>query len=326
MYLTFTIDTEEEWDWATGWPREGYGVRNIAALPGFREQCRSYGIAFTCFTNHAVLADAEARRLVGELAREPQVEIGLHVHPWNTPPLAEKVDARNSFLHNLPFDLARAKLDETLRLGREIGLAPTSYRGGRYSTSPEIRRHLAERGFLVDSSAVPYTTWHDDGAPDYGDRDPWPCRETFGDRPLWTLPLSRGFTRPSFRFWSGVYDGIARSWLGRLRVIGILEKLHIVRKVWLNFEQHDVDDMMALVPVLEKMGVPYLCFTMHSSTLLPGGSPYASSDADVRRFTKNVTTTLARLRDRGAKPVTMTEVARHLEADADARARYQSAR
>src|SRR5437868_5336274 len=83
-----TIDTEEEWDWSAGWPTGQPSVTNIRALPKFQRLCSDYGIRPTYFTDLAVLSDEVARQTLLEVSACPGVEIGMHIHPWNTPPLA----------------------------------------------------------------------------------------------------------------------------------------------------------------------------------------------------------------------------------------------
>ena len=98
--IAVTIDTEEEWDWASGYPTGPTRVTNIQRLPALQEILDRHGAKATYFTNHAVLSDASAREVMLKLSYNPNVEIGLHIHPWNTPPLSsvEHVSPRESFL------------------------------------------------------------------------------------------------------------------------------------------------------------------------------------------------------------------------------------
>ena len=97
-----TVDTEEEWDWNSGWPSGKPSVENIELLPEFQDLSSRHNASFTYFTNYAVVDDDRASDLLLELASRPGVEIGMHIHPWNTPPLANgKPTARDSFLKNL---------------------------------------------------------------------------------------------------------------------------------------------------------------------------------------------------------------------------------
>jgi hypothetical protein len=318
-----TVDTEEEWDWASGYPTGPTRTTNIRVLPAFQEVCDRFGAAVTYFVNHAVLADPASRAVVLELARRPRVEIGMHIHPWNTPPIqpGEYVPARESFLHNLPPDFARAKLDTVYASFAEYGLTPISFRGGRYSTGPLVQSWLRDHQFVADASVLPYSSWADPGAPDYRTRTPLPVRLS-GEPPLWEIPLSFGYTRRPFGFWRRALSVAGAPPLRPLRLVGILSKLGIAEKAWLNFENPLGERMYALESALRRMSVPFLCFTLHSSSLLPGGSPYAPDAAAVERLFRTLSLTLERLAaDRGLTPATVAEIARRLEAERNARDR-----
>jgi hypothetical protein len=322
-----TVDTEEEWDWSSGYPTGPTRTENIHRLPDFQAACDRVGAAVTYFVNHAVLADPAARRVILDLARRPRVEIGMHIHPWNTPPLqaAERVPVRDSFLHNLPPDLALAKLDAVYSAFAECGLKPVSFRGGRYSSGPLVQKWLRDREFVADSSVLPYSNWVDDGAPDYRHRGPRPARLP-GEPPLWEIPLSLGFTRRPFGFWRRALGVAAWSGLRPLRLVGLLSRLGVVERAWLNFENPLGAGMPALLRTLRKMGLPYLCYTLHSSSLLPGGSPYSPDAAAIGRLIHTLTDTLGRLApDAGFTPATVAEIARRLEAERDAHHRNQPA-
>lgn len=316
---TVTVDTEEEWDWDAGWPTDNLAVTNIACLPDFQQRCARHGAAVTYFTNYAVMNDAVARETMRTLAQQPGVEVGMHIHPWNTPPLDYQgpVAARETFIHNLPAELAVAKLKTVYERFRDIGLTPTSFRGGRYSSGPVMHRFLQTHGFVADASVVPYTTWADDGAPDYRHRTVFPARlpPAGPDGPaLWEIPLSYGFTRRPFAFWGSVYHQVERSALRHLRLLGLADRLGLVRKAWLNLESPLSGNMLVFLRQLQRMGVPCVNFTLHSSSLVPGGSPYTRTPADRERLLARIDEVLAALAQwQEFQPATMTETAAHLE-------------
>lgn len=326
-FLTVTIDTEEEWDWSAGYPTEGFTVRNVERLPAFQDLCDRFGLAATYFANLAVVTDPAARQVLVGLAGRDRVEVGMHIHPWNTPPLdpRQPVRERETYLHNLPDDVIRAKLQTVYDAFRQAGLRPTSFRGGRYSTGPVIQEFLRTKGFVADASVVPDTFWPVDGAPDYRARGLDPVRrpgKTAAEGALWEVPLTRGFTRGPDEFWRYWYDLIATSPLARLRLIGMAERLGIVRKVWLNIEQNSVEDMLAFLHRLGTMDVPCVCLTFHSSSLWPGGNPYARTVADVERLLGRLATLFEQVVRAGFVPATVSDVARRLEAAFHARARH----
>ena len=331
ILYTITVDTEEEWDWRSGWPTSGFGVANIARLPPFQDLCSRYGAAVTYFANYAVMHNPESRAIVLKLAKENRVEIGMHIHPWNTPPLSERspVSARDSFLHNLPPGLIEGKLASVYDLFVTSGLRPTSFRGGRYSTGEVVQQFLRSRGFLADASVLPYTAWGEDGAPDYRTRGLMPRRSDDppdGGRPLWEIPLTRGFTRRPSAVWRRFYDLAEHTWLARLHVVGIAERAQIVRRVWLNFEQHSAEAIVGFLGVLRRRHPPHVSLTLHSSSLLAGSSPYTRTKEDEQRLFGSVERVLDRLAEWPEfEPATITAVAQRLESQHHACSRYQPA-
>ncbi len=319
ILFTMTVDTEEEWDWDAGWPTRDLSVRNIRELPRLQEVCERHGVATTYFTNRAVLDDEAARSVVLGLSKRGHVEIGMHIHPWNTPPLGDDgpVHAANTFIHNLPRELILAKLNSVYEQFTKHGLRPTSFRGGRYSSGPTVQEFLRNKGFLADASVVPYSTWLDEKAPDYLDRDLRPARlapRHPGEPALWEIPLTLGFTRRGFGMWRRFYNGVESSWLSKLRLIGIVERLGIVRKTWLNFEMVEQRDLFALLRTLRKLAPPCICFTVHSSSLLAGGNPYTPTQAAADALFARVNEVFAALRQwQEFQPATVTEVAKKLE-------------
>ncbi len=288
MKFVVTIDTEEEWDWQAGFPVQKFSVENIARLDRFHDLCQRYNIATTYFTNHTVLSDDTAAAVIKDFSRTPNTEIGMHVHPWGTPPLSDEHNTgKMSFLENLPAEVARQKLETTYQLQLDHGFHPTSFRGGRYSTGPVTSKFLLEKQFLVDASICPFSVWDDDGAPDYRYKTEQPQRVNSAggmESPLWNLPLTRVYSRRPFPLWSTMFTRVEQTWLSKLRLIGMLEASRIARRIWLNFETESSERMLWLIRNANRLHLPYLCFTVHSSSLSVGPSPYARSQEQVDRI------------------------------------------
>jgi hypothetical protein len=317
--FTVTVDTEEEWDWDAGWPVGNLATKNIALLPRFQEICDQSGVSTTYFADHAVLISPGAREILLALSERPDVEVGMHIHPWNTPPLENggPVRARDTFLHNLRDDLIRQKLSTVYDCFRQNGLKPTSFRGGRYSSGEAIHEFLQNNGFVADASVCPYSTWSDDGAPDYRHRGLAPVRlppRQPGQAALWEIPLTLAFTRRPFDVWRRLYELVESTWLGRFRLIGVAERLGIIRKVWLNFESPLGAKMEALLELLQAGNIPAVCFTVHSSSLMAGGNSFTRTGDDAARLFSRVNSVFSWLRRNSAfEPATVSQVARYLE-------------
>lgn len=319
ILFTVTVDTEEEWDWNRGWPTSDLSLKNIELLPRFQEFCDRYGFAATYFTDHAVLASPAARETVLSLAERPNVEIGMHIHPWNTPPIngCKPIRARETFIRNLPLADIKEKLATVYDAFHAVQLAPTSFRGGRYSSGGPVHDFLQDHGFVADASICPFSCWADDGAPDYHANGLEPRRlspKKAGQTALWEIPLTLAFTRRPFHLWSRLYRIVEESWLSKLRLIGIVERLGIVRKVWLNFESPLSLRMTELLERLQDSSVQCICFTLHSSSLLPGGNPFTPTKDDAARLFERVDSAFRWLSSQPQfQPATVTQVAQHLE-------------
>lgn len=131
---------------------------------------------------------------------------------------------------------------------------------------------------------------------------------------MWELPLTLGWSRRPFRLWRRCYEAIERSWLSRLRLIGIAERLGLVRKVWLNFEIGDERDWTGFLKLIRRLRLPCICFTVHSSSLSAGPGPYTRTKRDEDRIfsqIERVFTAIGALP--GFVPATASQVAQYLE-------------
>jgi hypothetical protein len=317
-----TVDTEEEWDWPSGYPTRGLTVRNVEQLRRYQDLAERFGVATTYLVDHAVMADPRGRETILALSERPRVEIGMHIHPWNTPPLDDRPWAprHETYLANLTVPLIEEKLATTYEALSRSGLQPTSFRGGRYSTNAVVRRFLRDHGFVVDSSILPYSSWpEEEGSPDFRQVGFEPVRHPPrhpGDRAFWELPLTVSYTRNPVRFWNAAYQAIRSSPLRHLRLIGIADRLNLVSRVWLNLEGPDgakIDVYLKRI-LAGKQSAPYLCFSFHSSSLLVGGSNYAPTPGHVERIYQRIESTFERLAGSPAfQPATLTEISEILE-------------
>lgn len=320
-YYAVTIDTEEEWDWNAGWPVDSHSLRNISIAPRFHALCKAYDARSTWFANWTVMNDEEARATVLELTADTDTELGMHIHPWLTPPFSANSNssARESFLHNNPPSVIHQKLETVWQLFLEHGCNPRSFRGGRYSCGPEVQKFLQhpDRKFVADASVVPLTTWSDDGAPDYRHRNHLPNRlapTVEGASALWEIPVTLAYTRDNVEFWVNTFDRIEHSFLRHLRVGGLLSTAGIVSRVWLNFETTPAREMIALLKSLETFEVPCVTLTVHSSSLMNGGNPYSGSQRSVDNTFRCIEQVLGWLaRQDSYKPSTIDNIADNLE-------------
>lgn len=295
VYLLLSVDTEED-SWLS--TRGHVTVENVRELCRFHAFLRRLGLRPTYFVDYPVAATPWAVALLRELRTEGGAEIGAHLHPWNTPPVDEDAEPRSTMLRNLPAALQRAKI-KTLRdmLGEAFGAAPTSFRAGRMGLGVETVRALIEAGFRVDSSVTPFMDWHDyDDGPNFIGA-PVGCYRLDGhgdlripvpDGLLCEVPVSCGFTRPGFVWRSRVHRILTGRSLRHLRLAGVASRAGLVRRVMATPEIHTAEDLLALSRCLLTEGAPFVHLFLHSSSLVPGLSPFVKTAAERDRLHRRI--------------------------------------
>jgi hypothetical protein len=292
-WFTLTVDVEEEWDWGKGFPVEHYSVRNTAKLPAFQEFCRGLGIRPTYFVNWAIISDPDSVQLIKRLASSGECEIGAHIHPWNTDPVEEDCTDHNSHIVNLPLPLVQAKLRNlTDRIHSAIGKYPTSFRSGRWGTNGKILSLLSSLGYQVDSSVLPF---YADSTFSYETASLKPYWPDFSDflhpgsqRKIFEIPATTGYTRGDSYQCNRVYK-LLSSKLGRLHLVGALQRVGFLKKVFLSPELASGEEMVQCIRSLSRTGYGLFNMALHSSSLLVGGSPYSSSEADITQLLSKIT-------------------------------------
>jgi len=291
LLLIVSLDTEED-NWNRS--RTGVTVRNIGALRRLARLFDRLGVRPTYFTTYQVAIDREAAAVVRDVGDASRGEIGAHLHPWNTPPLAEEFVARNSMVKNLPADLQLAKIETlTQALEDAFGRRPSAFRAGRYGIGPETVAALVACGYRVDSSVSPFVNLEkvDDGPTFVGapfkryrlapDRD---VREPDPHGPVVEMPLSYGFNRGPFPVWDRVQRFLEVAPLRWLRLPGIASRVGLSRRLCLNPEHESVADMLTLSARLLDHGVRQLHMSYHTPSLIPGLSPFTPTAADVENL------------------------------------------
>ncbi|MBK1696011.1 hypothetical protein CKO21_01970 [Rhodovibrio salinarum] len=278
------IDTEEEFDWAKPLARENVCVRNIAEQPRAQALFRARGVVPTYVTDHPVVATPDSASVLRSFATTGEAVIGAHLHPWVTPPDDEAVTPVNSYAGNLPAALERAKLQTlTTAIVQATGVQPQVYKAGRYGFGPHTAGLLRELGYTVDSSMVAHTAFTADGGPDYTDLPADPAWLNTGAGIL-ELPLTAGFAGVARATGPRSFPRLSAPWAKRLRVPGVLARTRMLERVRLSPEGTTLSEMKRLTRALLADGQRVFCLAYHSSTLLPGGSPYADTSEAVASF------------------------------------------
>lgn len=284
MNLVITIDTEED-DWGV-FRRSGHRCSNIAEIPSLQEVFDRYAVKPTYLVTYPVATDPGAVSVLKRLLDEGKCEIGSHCHPWNTPPFEERPNAFTSMLCNLSEDLQYRKL-ETLHeaVVKSFGVEPRSFRAGRWGFSMSVAENLLKMGYRVDTSVSPLCDWSLYHGPDYTEAtaEPHLVRGRDGEC-LVEIPATIGFAQRQFRLGRRITTACRAYHLQGLRIPGLLRRMGLLTPVGLSPDESDTRDMLRLSRACAANGYRCLNLWLHSTSLLPGMSPFVPDRAALERL------------------------------------------
>ena len=175
MKLVISIDVEEEGLFSGHYPRTPPGVTNVAELARLAFIPRDFGLPLTLLVTYQVARDPAACRVLAQWRDRYGAEIGVHLHPWNTPPFADLPDPEPVASEKLPRPLLRDKFASLLSQVRAgLAVTPRSFRMGRFDAGPQVFSLLPEFGLEVDSSVAPLTRKNPDPRFFLAPADPFP--------------------------------------------------------------------------------------------------------------------------------------------------------
>lgn len=307
--LLVVIDTEEEFDWRRPHARENTSVTAIAAQGLAQEVFARHGITPTYVIDYPVASSPPAVEALRIFADRGHCRIGAHLHPWVNPPHTETVNAHNSYPGNLPAALEREKLEVlTAAIAEGFGAKPMVYKAGRYGVGPATAQILEDIGYRIDVSVVPFTSFADDGGPDFSTAafDPsW-----FGPKgELLEIPLSCGFYGALRSLGPALFPRLSGATGMSLRLPGILARSGLLERIRLTPEGVDLAANIRLARSLYDQGCRIFSFTYHSPSLVPGMTPYVRSEQQLSQFLHTMDRFFAFFREKlGGRPSEPQEV------------------
>jgi hypothetical protein len=284
-----TIDTEGDDLWSK--PRE-ITTRNAAYLPRFQSLCERFGFKPVYLANYEMaMSDAFVEFGRDVLARGAG-EIGMHLHAWNSPPvvpLTEDDFRFQPYLIEYPDALMKEKIRTMTRLLEDrFDQHITSHRAGRLGFDARYARMLLDEGYRVDCSVSPGLDWRrtlgdpgGKGGPDY---------RAFPDRPYFFDPSD--VSRPARGELLEVPMTIRSCELHRrapwvYRVPLLRQTANRIVSPALNHlcpAENPLAGMLRAARGCRTDRADHAEFTLHSSELMPGGSPGFRTAADIERL------------------------------------------
>lgn len=310
--FVITIDTEGDNLWAH--PAE-MTTHNARHLPRFQQLCDRFGFAPTYLVNYEMAVDPHFQEFGRAVVAQGTAEIGLHIHPWYSPPstVPYDPDRPHHYLYEQPDAVISAQVDAmTELLADAFGTRPRSHRAGRWGFDVRVARVLLDRGYLVDCSVTPGISWRrtmgdpeGHGGPDYRR---FPLRPYFLDladisRPGATMLLEIPVT---IRSNDHPFARRVQAW-GADRAAGrLLRRVYGAPHVWLRPNGRNLTAMLDLVAWVAREQLPVAQFMLHSSELMPGGSPTFRTPQQIEALYDHLHTLFTRLAGLGFTGMTLS--------------------
>ena len=313
MKLVISIDVEEEGLFFGQYPRTPPGVTNVAELARLEFIPEEFGLPLTLLVSYHVARDPAACRVLRRWRERCGAEIGVHLHPWNTPPFADLGESEPVPSARMPRELLRDKFANLLtEIRTNLEVAPRSFRMGRFDAGPQVFGMLPEFELAVDSSVVPLTPKGAQAGHFLAPADPYVLEvpgaknPTLLEVPITMVPVVAGTPELLVRMAAALPPAWERRLRDAFRYVGAAG----VQPAWFPLAS------MQLAARLHHLrGGQVLTMFFHSSELKPGASRLFPTETAVRRFVAKIRTfltwlvksgpvegvTLAELRDYGPK-------------------------
>lgn len=276
-YFIITIDTEGDSLWDND---AEITTKNVAFLPRFQELCEKYSFIPVWLTNWEMVNDESFVKYFKEKQDNKLCEIGMHLHAWNNPPLY-KLEAKTkerSYLYEYPYEIMEEKI-KTLseKLEECFGVKPVSHRAGRWAMDKNYFTLLKKYGYTNDCSVTPGNNWENNlgqtgkGGTDYSNfQNKIDIVDGILEMPV-TIRNIRCFQSKRI---SSLYTF--------LREVKDFIKS---KQQWIRPDKYcSSKGLKKVVRECYKSSCDYAMFMIHSSELMPNGSPSFVSEEDIENL------------------------------------------
>lgn len=295
-YFIITVDTEGDnlWDYVPG--SEVY-TRNAEFIPQFQAICDKYDYKPVYLSNYEMLNSSVFVNFAKRTEIQGRCEVGLHLHAWNNPPFyeLEKKYSGNPYLIEYPYSIMVEKFRVLFDLYTAIfNHAPVSHRSGRWAMNTDYFRVLEKFGIKVDCSYTPGKNWIADCGQSI------PSGSDYSQIKLQLYKIGNIVEVPmSIKFFRFIAEG---SWKHKIKC------LLLGQEVWMRTSISRSLDIKKLIDYLHnRKDVDYVEFMIHSSELMPGGSPYFKTKEAVKKHMEDIEEVFSYAKELGYKGITLAD-------------------
>ncbi len=282
-----TIDTEGDNLWAR---TKTITTHNAQYLHRFQTLCESYGFKPTYLTNYEMAICPDFQDFGKDLLKQGTGEIGMHLHAWNSPPLIHLTSDDFTY-HPYLIEYPRHIMEQKIHIMTDIleetfGTKMTSHRAGRWSFNETYAHILAQHGYLVDCSVTPLTSHQhhlgDPSGPGGTDYTNFPNQAYFldiqnisrsGNSSILEIPMT--IIQPGrtlFLVMQKLLDRFPKYKKKLSRAFPVLR---------LRPNGRNLQDLIRIVQHCRRWERPYIEFMLHSSELMPKGSPTFPTESSI---------------------------------------------
>lgn len=274
-----TIDTEGDnlWKWKIGEP---ITTKNVVYLDRFQNLANQYGFKPVWLSNYEMIADDMFVEFAKKVVNNKLGEIGMHLHAWNSPPVYDLPIEQNGapYLIEYPKQVMEEKISFMTDFIRDrVGIRPVSHRAGRWAMNDQYFTLLKKYRYLVDCSVTPHINWESSLGQTKGAKginymqyseEPYYVGDEGGilEVPVTIRKIRNIYTPTKFTL---------RSFVGTIWR-GIRGQGSWIRPNGKNYKQ-----MQDVIDCVVRSKSDYAMFMLHSSELMPGGSPTFSTEQDI---------------------------------------------
>ena len=296
-----TIDTEGDNLWGVSDINQRITTENARYLFRFQELCETFGFKPTYLTNYEMANEKAMIELGREGIKKATLEIGAHEHAWNQPPyyhLVKRPGKRGKpYLSEYPREIIRRKLEYLTHTLEDTYQCPIkSHRGGRWCLNSVIVNELERLGYKSDCTCTPGVNWKFD--------------------PGWTF-MSKG---SNWEPYSNELFYLNKSISGRSMTSKVLEvPVSVIDQKgnghfsWMRPNLHNRNEMKALLKYISDSELEYAEFMLHSSELMPGGSPIFTNRGKIERLYQDINELFEYAKILGFVGITVTDFVENYE-------------
>ena len=266
-----TVDTEGDnlWDWKLG---NTISTENADYMGSFQELCEKYSFKPVYLVNYEMAQSDVLVDVLRPKAEKGLCEIGMHLHAWNSPPKYELpvIYSGCPYITEYPQEVIYEKhkfLQDYIE--DRFGQKPVTYRAGRWATDDRVFSVLETLGFKVDCSVAPGISLKNGVG----------MTVKHGNSYV-------GFSKTPYRIKGELIEvPMTTRCVRSMRGATVRNRAkHFIKgeELWLRPVIHTYEDLLRLRGIVENEGCDYLEFMIHSSELMPGGSPYGKTEVAVR--------------------------------------------